>query len=130
MTRVLALISTILARKRSCERVLVELSQQSRPPDGVILRLDGYADAPPPTCPLLVEFVERTKELSGAGGRWLFVERLLSTCGCKDPSLADTIIVNIDDDMVLREAPLFVDRLVQSVILTGGAAASAGRTSS
>jgi hypothetical protein len=42
----LALIATIPPRRASCERLLGELTQQTLPPAGVILCLDGYGDAP------------------------------------------------------------------------------------
>jgi len=117
--RVVALLSTIPARRLSCERLLRELSAQRRKPDGVLLRLDGYADTLAPRCPLPVVLEHRTPTPSGAGGRWLLAaEALPENC----------VAVNIDDDAVLTDAPDFVGILAEAAEVAGGAAAAMGRT--
>lgn len=116
--RVVALVSTIPARKASCERLLQELAAQSRPPDVVLLRLDGYGGASAPCCSLRCVAEIRTPAPSGAGGRWLVAVTVLSP---------DDVIVCVDDDAVLAEAPLFVETLARAA--RGDAAATMGRTS-
>jgi hypothetical protein len=118
MTNVLALVATIPARKLLCERMLRELANQTRRPDGVILVLDGYGDAPAPACSPPVAREYRTPALSGAGQRWL----RLADCDPED------IICNVDDDAVLLQAPHFIKALVETVERDGGAAAAMGRT--
>lgn len=119
--RVLVLVATIPARRKSCERLLAELTQQRRVPDGVVLVLDGYGcydtDEPAPRCPLPIIATHRTASLSGAGRRWHAVRTLPP----------DDIIICLDDDIMLIEAPHLVSKLVQAVEL-GGAAAAMGRT--
>jgi hypothetical protein len=86
-------------------------------PDGVILVLDGYGDEPAPPCPVPVVLERRTTQLSGAGNRW----RMLADLP------ADDIVINVDDDIILFEAPQFVAKLAEAVEL-GGAAGAMGRT--
>jgi hypothetical protein len=117
MSRVLALIATVPARKRSCTRLLAELAKQTRPPDGIVLVLDGYGNEPAPECSLPVVLEKRTDKLSGAGNRWRVMADLV----------ADDIIVNIDDDMVIFEAPQLVDKL-SAAVRQFGAAGAMGRT--
>jgi hypothetical protein len=117
MSRVLALVATIPTRKRSCERVLSELAKQTRPPDGIVLVLDGYGADPAPTCPLPIVLERRTPQLSGAGNRWRVVADLP----------ADDIVINVDDDMILFEAPGFIAALAAAVE-QHGAAGAIGRT--
>lgn len=113
--RALVLIATIPARKRSCERLLGELMRQTRKPDGVILVLDGYGDAPAPACPLPIIAEHRTVMPAGAGQRWTAVRDLPP----------DDIIINLDDDVMLVQAPKLVAALVDAVE-KGGAAAAMG----
>jgi hypothetical protein len=117
MSRVIVLIATIPARKQSCTRLLAELAKQTRPPDGVALVLDGYGNETAPVCTLPVVLEKRTAKLSGAGNRW----RALSELPAED------IVINIDDDTILFEAPQFVAKLAEAVKI-GGAAAPMGRT--
>jgi hypothetical protein len=117
MPRVLVLIATIPARS-SCERLLRELTLQSRQPDGVVLCLDGYGDhMPEPTSPLPVLYVYRTQQLSGAGKRWTVLPFLP----------ADDIVINLDDDCYTRRTPDLVKTLAAGVE-ESGAAAAFGRT--
>lgn len=116
--RVLALVATIPARKQSCTRLLAELAKQTRPPDGIVLVLDGYGDEPAPPCPLPVVLEKRTAQLSGAGARWCVLSELP----------IDDIIINIDDDTVLFEAPQFVAKLAEVVECFNCAAGAMGRT--
>ena len=115
---VYVLIATIPTRKPFCERLLRELTKQTRQPDGVILMLDGYGEAPAPPCPLPVAREFRTAKLSGAGQRWLRLGEL-------DP---DDIVINVDDDAVLVQAPDLIRALVETVEREKGAAAAMGRT--
>ena len=117
---VYVLLATIPARKRSCERLFGELTKQSRPPDGVILCLDGYGETPRSATNFHVPHCRRTSQLSGAGQRWLCVEDLYLPDG--------TIIINVDDDAMLSEAPRFIEALVSAVTAYGGAAAAMGRS--
>jgi len=117
--RVLALVATIPARQRFCESLLKELEKQSRKPDGVILVLDGYGELPAPTCELPVVATYRTPEPSGPGARWLVAT---------SPNIApDDIIVCIDDDTMLQEAPGFIKALVVAIESGNGAAAAMGK---
>lgn len=118
-SRVLVLLATIPARQQSCNRLLKELLVQKRVPDGIILVLDGYAALPGPTVPpgLSVVAEHRFAEARGAGARW---QTLL-----KIPP--EDIVVCLDDDTMLVEAPLFIKRLVETVEKHGGAAAAMGR---
>lgn len=117
--RVVALVATIPARKLSCERLLGELSRQSRRPDGVVLVLDGYNEtAPPPACPLPVLATHRSAQPVGAGSRWRAARDLLP----------EDIVICVDDDIMLVDAPKFVASLVAAVETGGGAAAAMGRT--
>lgn len=112
----LALIASIPPRRPSCERLLSEIAKQSRVPDGVILALDGYGDLSAPSCPLPVR-IYRTPALSGGPGhKW----RVVADCDPRD------ILINIDDDTMLCEAPDLVRVLVE-VVERGGAAAAMGR---
>jgi hypothetical protein len=117
MTGVLVLIATIPPRRHSCERLLSELTRQSRQPDGVVLCLDGYGDAPEPVCPLPILAVHRTKQLSGAGHRWSAVPYLPP----------EDIVINLDDDCYTRRAPDLIKALAAGVEECGAAAAF-GRT--
>lgn len=130
MSRVLALVPTISPRRRSCTRLLAELAQQSRPPDGVLLCLDGYGEAEAPPCPLPVVQL-RTPALSGPGAKWRVVRELRATgpeppldIDCLAP---DDILVCIDDDAMLCDAPHFLRELV-ATMGAEGAAAAMGRT--
>lgn len=114
--RAIVLIATIPARKRSCERLLGELMRQTRKPDGVVLVLDGYGDAPAPVCPLPVIAEHRTAMPVGAGQRWVAVRDLPP----------DDIIINLDDDVMLTQAPKLVAALVAAIETGGGAAAAMG----
>lgn len=114
---VVVLIATIPRRRLSCARLLQELAQQTRLPDRVALCLDGYGAAPAPPCPLpCVEY--RTAQLSGPGARWRVSNDMSS----------DTIIVNLDDDTVLTQAPNLIAALVNAIEQGGGASAAMGRT--
>lgn len=120
MTRVLALVATIPKRRALCERLLGELARQSRPPDAVLLRLDGYGvDEPAPQSMLYVYGVSRSAVAEGPGARWLFA----AEAGL-DP---EDIVVCVDDDAMLIEAPEFVAGLVMAVERGGGAAGAMGR---
>ena len=116
-SRVIVLIATIPKRKQSCTRLLAELAKQTRPPDGIILVLDGYGNEPAPACTLPVILEKRTAELSGAGNRWRTLTELP----------AEDIVINIDDDTILFEAPQFVAKLAETVERDNTAAAPMGR---
>ena len=128
--RILALVATIPPRRASCERLLGELAAQSRPPDGVILCLDGYGDAPAPACPLPVIASYRTHAQSGPGHRWgVLVRAQKARWRPSDGArLSDDIVISIDDDPVLSEAPRFVEALAETVEACGGAAAGGAQT--
>jgi hypothetical protein len=116
--RIIALVATIPARKISCTRVLAELSKQMvRKPDGVVLVLDGYGEEPAPACPLPIIATHRTDAPLGAGNRWRVVAAGL---------LPEDIIICVDDDVMLVQAPRFVDMVAKAVIDGGGAAAAMG----
>ena len=117
--RVVVLIATIPARRNSCERLLNELSKQSRPPDGVVLVLDGYGTLAAPASPLPVFIEARTDALTGAGSRWRAALDLP----------AEDIVICLDDDIMLLEAHRLVQKLVEAVEKGGGAAAVMGRAS-
>ena len=125
MSRILALVPTIPPRRRSVTRLLAELAQQSRPPDGVLLCLDGYGEAPAPPCPLPVVQL-RTPALSGPGAKWRVVRELRQTG--PDPPLdidclaPDDILVCVDDDAMLCEAPHFLRELVAVLLQPSRAA--------
>lgn len=119
MTRVVALVATIPPRRALCEWVIAQLAEQSRPPDAVVLRLDGYGDAPSPKSALPVFAEQRSIEKQGPGFRWLFAH----SCGLD----RDDIVVCVDDDVELCEAPEFVAGLVMAVERGGGAAGAMGR---
>lgn len=119
--RILVLLATIPARRASCERLLQELTRQSRVPDGVILCLDGYGDAPAPACPkvLPVADVFRTAAPSGPGQRWRVVREMMATgplppldLDCLAP---EDILICLDDDAELSGAPRFIEALVDAV---------------
>lgn len=116
--RVLVLVATIPTRKQPCTRVLGDLMQQTRRPDGVVLVLDGYGDESAPPCPFPVVLEKRTPQLSGAGNRWRALAEIP----------ADDIVICIDDDMIFWEAPNLVEELAKAVVEFGGAAAPMGRT--
>jgi hypothetical protein len=119
MSKVIVLIATIPVRKKSCERLLEELTKQSQVPDGVILVLDGYGDAPAPVCPLPIIAEHRTTALAGAGQRWLAL---------KDSAIDnEDIIICLDDDIVTIEARNLIKGLVAAVESGGGAAAAMGK---
>ncbi len=125
MSRILALVPTIPPRRRSVTRLLAELAQQSRPPDGVLLCLDGYGEAEAPPCPLPVVQL-RTPALSGPGAKWRVVQELRATgpeppldIDCLAP---DDILVCVDDDAMLCEAPHFLRELVAVVLQPSRAA--------
>lgn len=118
MSRVLVLIATIPPRRHSCERLLSELTCQARPPDGVVLCLDGYGeDLPEPACPLPIIVVSRTMQLSGAGRRWSVVPYLPP----------EDVVINLDDDCYTVRAPNLIKALAETVE-QGGAAAAMGKT--
>jgi hypothetical protein len=105
-SRVIALIATIPPRRRSVERLLSELTAQTRVPDAVVLVLDGYPEAETvPQCPLPLERVYRSAKALGPGARWR---------AAKDMNPTD-IIVNFDDDIMLIKAPRCVAALVAAV---------------
>jgi hypothetical protein len=116
MTRVLALVATIPARRMSCERLLGELSRQTRTPDGVVLVLDGYGEAAAPACSLPVIAEYRTDAPTGPGNRW----RVASDLPPED------ILICLDDDIMVIEAPRLVDALVEAIEASGGAASAMG----
>jgi hypothetical protein len=131
VSRVYCLIATIPQRRESCERLLRELTEQSRQPDKVLLCLDGYVDqlggsvghpiviqqAPDgPDCPLSVRIYRTERPSGGPGHKW----RVITDC---DP---DAILVCIDDDTTLKDAPNLIRELVAAVE-QGGAAAAMGR---
>lgn len=125
MSRVIVLIATIPPRKRSCERLLEELTQQSRVPDGVILVCDNYGATPAPACPLPLLATSSTSNPTGGGCRWRAAEALvLDEYTPPDP---DDIIVCLDDDIMLLKAPRCIEALVEAVEQGGGAAAAMGR---
>jgi len=116
--RIIALVATIPPRRRSVERLLSELTQQTRRPDAVVLVLDGYAEEDTiPQCPLPIEYVYRSPQALGPGARWRVA---------KDVS-ADDILVNFDDDIMLIKAPKCVEALVTVVEANQSAAAAMGR---
>lgn len=118
MSRVLVLIATIPPRRHSCERLLSELTKQTRPPDGVVLCLDGYGEElPEPRCPLPVVAISRSTELSGAGRRWVMAAYVPQ----------DDILINLDDDCYTVRAPNLIKALTEAVE-QGGAAAAMGKT--
>lgn len=117
MPRILVLIATIPSRRPFVTRLLAELQRQTRQPDGVILCLDGYGDAPAPPCPLPIAATYRTDCLSGPGQRWRVAKDL-------NP---DGIIINLDDDVFTAKAPGLIAALVDAVE-QHGAAASMGMT--
>lgn len=119
MTRVVVLIASIPARRAFCEGLLGDLTRQTRPPDVVLLRLDGYgSDVPAPRSPFPVFAIERSEKQEGPGMRWLFAQ----SAGLD----RDDIVVCIDDDANLLEAPEFVAGLVMAVERDGGAAGAMG----
>lgn len=117
--RILVLISTIPPRRRSCQRLLAEMTKQTRVPDGLVLVLDGYGDAPAPEHSLPLFHQVRTHEPVGAGLRWRVASEL---------SREDVVVV-LDDDIVTIEAPKLIEKLVAAVGDDEKRAASAmGRT--
>jgi len=152
MTRVVVLLATIPARRASCERLLAELPKQSRVPDAVILCLDGYGDgAPELACPL-PRYLHRSEWAldrglidavpAGPGHRWRVAEDLATetttvhrgpparrTMQTFPPVLGpDDIVVCLDDDADLAEAPRFLEALAVIVETTTCAAAAMGMT--
>lgn len=116
--RVIALIATIPARRRSVERLLLELTRQTRVPDAVVLVLDSYPEADTvPMCPLPIESVYRSAEPKGPGARWLAAMDLPP----------DDILVTLDDDIMLVQALGCVEALVSVVETYDCAAAAMGR---
>lgn len=108
--KVVALVATIPARRALCERLLAELAKQTRPPDALLLRLDGYGSAPAPVHSFSTVWESRSTSAAGPGARWL---------AALDAGLnPDDIIVCIDDDAMLVEAPRFVERLVAAIEIT------------
>lgn len=104
--RVIALIATIPARRRSVERLMSELTAQTRPPDAVVLVLDGYPDVDTvPQCPLPIAKVYRSAKALGPGARW----RAANDLPPQD------IIVALDDDIMLIKAPRCVAALAAVV---------------
>lgn len=153
MSRLLVLLATIPARRASCERLLAELARQSRPPDGVILCLDGYAPdlAGAPTIPAALASVPTfafrvlQRAPSGPGCRWRLAEDLLDglaavrgvSClgvagGAAPAPPADLapedILVCLDDDLALEAAPRFLEALAVILETTNAAAAAMGHT--
>lgn len=116
-SRVLVLVATIVPRLRSCERLLAELERQSRRPDAVLLVLDGYDKELAPRCALPVTEL-RSKHRLGAGSRWRVANDLPP----------NDIILNLDDDIMLQQAPRLIQALVTAVEQGGGAAAAMGRS--
>lgn len=116
--RVIAMVATIPQRRVSCQRLLAELARQTRRPDGVLLVLDGYADAPAPVCPLPVVAERRTTMPVGAGARWLIAAEVLQP---------DDIVVNFDDDIVTLQAPRMVEALVSLIEKGESVTAAMGR---
>jgi hypothetical protein len=113
---VYVLIATIPMRKRSCGRLLAELATQTRQPDGVILVLDGYGTEPAPESPLPVFLEIRTTTCQGAGARW----QAANDCDPND------IIINLDDDIIISQAPTLIEHLVTTAE-AGCAGAAMGR---
>lgn len=115
-SRVIALVATIPSRRRSVERLLSELAQQSRVVNEVVLVMDGYPEADTiPTCPIPVARVYRSVKALGPGARWRVAEDLAP----------DDIIVNFDDDITLIKAPRCVEALAAVVEANDGVAAAA-----
>jgi hypothetical protein len=116
--KVYVLISSIPSRRHSRERLQEEVAQQSRRPDALILVLDGYGAEriPPTTLPVASEY--RSTDFLGPGARWRVVRDL-------EP---DDVVICLDDDIVLAEAPRLVEALVRTMEENGGAAAAMGRT--
>lgn len=126
MPRAIVLVATIPSRKFSCQRLLAELEQQTRRPDGVILRLDGYGQEPAPFSPFPIVRQQSTYERGGPGQRWILAhDHWLSLRG--NGHDADFIVINLDDDMFTRKAPRLIEALVAGVE-EHGAAAAMGRT--
>ena len=121
VTRVLVLIATIPPRRASCERLLRELTKQSRQPDALILCCDGYGGKciPAPTSTIPLAYAVFTPFMCGPGRRW----QAALDAGV-DP---EDIIINLDDDVYLGKAPELIRALVTAVE-EGGAAAAMGMT--
>jgi hypothetical protein len=120
--RVIALVATIPARRRSVERLLSELARQSRVPDAVVLVMDGYPEADTvPNCPLPLERVYRSVKSLGPGARWRVAKDVPP----------DDVLVAFDDDIMLIQAPSCVEVLTSVVEASpagvGSAAAAMGR---
>jgi hypothetical protein len=97
------IVPNIVSRKSACEKVLYDLTQQTRVPDLVHLVLDGYGDLSAPQVPVGLKVKEwRTPELSGCGARWRVARDL-------DP---EVILANVDDDIDLKDAPETLESLV------------------
>src|SRR5579872_675634 len=121
--RKLALLATIPPRRTSCERLLQELPKQSRRLDGVILCLDGYGYVEaPPRCPWALPVADVFRTLTPSGGpghRWGAPLEMLATgplppldLDCLAP---DDVVLCLDDDLELGEAPDFVRSLLEAV---------------
>lgn len=133
MTRVIALVATIPARRPFCEGLLAALARQSRPPDAVLLVLDDYGETPPPACPLPILGIDRADKKHGPWRRWcvaldyLTLREMVPGYTREEGALAlDDILVCVDDDAVLLEAPEFIAGLVMAVERGGGAAGAMG----
>lgn len=118
--RVIVLVATIPERRTSFLRLIGEVMRQSRTPDGAILVLDDYAGSERPECPLPIVGSSLSAVRSGAGRRWLFAEQLEL-----EP---DDILINLDDDIMLLQAPRLIEELETAVRRHGCAAAAMGRT--
>ncbi len=135
--RVFVLLPTIPARRAACEALLAALLRQSRPPDRVILCLDGYGAAPAPErpAPLRQSVIEvrRQGTCGGPGHRWRTALGLLGPSLISDgttpaylaPVLQDDdLLVSLDDDADLSEAPNFLNWLIVGALAHGAAAAT------
>lgn len=114
--RVTALIATVPSRKKLCERLLLELTRQTRPPDDLVLVCDGYPDketTPQIPVTLTVRDLVRSTEFRGCGARWLEVQKL-------HPS---DVVFCIDDDTMVTK-PQALEKLL-SLVEPGRSAAGA-----
>ena len=117
--KVVALVATIPARCVLCRYLLAELAKQSRRPDALLLRLDGYGEMLAPVHSFSTVWESRSAVPAGPGARWI-----AALDAGLDP---DDIVVCVDDDAILIEAPRFVAALVDAVESTDGAAAVMGK---
>ena len=122
--RTFILLPTIPARRAACEALLAALPHQSQVPDGLILCLDGFGDEPAPKGLGYLPFdrlvIRHPGASGGPGHRWRVA---LSLCGTMGGPADEDLLVSLDDDADLAEAPRFVQRLVEAAAQQGAAAA-------